>query len=383
MQKIDLQNTKTVDVHCHPFIPNKKPYSIEEFLDVLSLSVSPDMFKQNNLKPNNANIYSGMNMYMQLMIRNLAEYYACAPTLENVLDKRNEAAQDFSSYVKKLFKDANLEGMIVDYGYPMPQIPQDEFESNIGFKTLEVYRIEPAMDSLRKNFMSFEDFIDGYRSKLKFELEKKHVVGLKSIIAYRSGLDIKSKNFEKAKQQFTDYRKDKTLFVKELRDYCMHIAMEECTKSKKVMHIHTGVGDGDILLQKSSPKFLIDLLRMYEETKVHLVHGGYPWIEEAGFIVSILPNVYMDISLQNPFSGHGVKRILSQVFEFAPFDKVMFGSDSFTVPEMNWLAAKLFKNDFTELLKEWVTKGYMEGHMAQEIGEMVLYKNFERIYGEI
>ena len=34
-----------------------------------------------------------------------------------------------------------------------------------------------------------------------------------------------------------------------------------------------------------------------------------------------LPNVYLDISLQNPFVGHGVERIISQVYELAPFDK--------------------------------------------------------------
>src|SRR5699024_2704153 len=124
--------------------------------------------------------------------------------------------------------------------------------------------------------------------------------------------------------------------VKELRDYCIHVAMEECTKADKVLHIHTGVGDGEVILSKASPSMLVDMLReeKYKNTKVHLVHGGYPWMEEAAFLTSILPNVYMDISLQNPFIGHGVKRIISQVFEFAPFNKVMYGSDAFTVPEM-------------------------------------------------
>lgn len=382
MKKVNLKETKAVDVHCHPFVPNKNPYNIEEFLDVLSLSVNPDMFKQEQLRTTNSNIYPGMNMYMQLMIRKLADYYSCPPTLEEVLNKRNNNTKKFSEYTKKLFEDVNLKGMIVDYGYPVPRISQDDFETTTGFKTLEIYRIEPAMDELRKNSNNFDDFIKSYKSKLKFELEKSHIVGLKSIIAYRSGLDVEGKDYEKAKQQYTDYRKNKKLIVKELRDYCMHIAMEECASFNKVMHIHTGIGDGEIILQKSSPKLLIDLLRMYENTKVHLVHGGYPWIEEAGFIVSILPNVYMDISLQNPFSGHGVKRILSQIFEFAPFDKVMFGSDSFAVPEMNWLGVKLFKNDFEEVLNEWVNKDYMDVDMAQEIGEMVLYKNFKAVYGK-
>jgi len=135
-------------------------------------------------------------------------------------------------------------------------------------------------------------------------------------------------------------------------------------------------------LPKASPSFLLPLLRTkaYTDTKVHLVHGGYPWVEEAAFIVSILPNVYMDISLQNPFVGHGVKRILSQVFEFAPFDKVMYGSDAFTVPEMNWLGVHLFKECFEQVLQSWVESDYVDAETARYIGEMVLYRNFDSIY---
>jgi predicted TIM-barrel fold metal-dependent hydrolase len=111
-----------------------------------------------------------------------------------------------------------------------------------------------------------------------------------------------------------------------------------------------------------------------------LVHGGYPWIEEAAFIVSVLPNVYMDISLQNPFAGHGVERIISQVFEFAPFDKVMYGSDAFTVPEMNWMGVHLFRECFESVLRGWVKADYMDVDTALAIGEMVMYRNFENVY---
>ena len=58
----------------------------------------------------------------------------------------------------------------------------------------------------------------------------------------------------------------------------------------------------------------------------------------------------------------------------------MFGSDCFSAPEMNWLAAKLFRQDLTEVLETWVERDYMDENMAQEIGEMVLYRNFERVY---
>ncbi|MEC5423236.1 amidohydrolase family protein [Virgibacillus sp. C22-A2] len=379
---INLGEIKTIDVHCHPFIANEKPYREEEFLRVLSLSVIPDMFKAGNMNRNG--VYPGMNMYMQITIRKLAKYFSCEPVLEEVVKKRNELAKDFPLYTQELFDDVRLEGLLVDFGYPKPHISHQEFRKNTGFESLEIYRIEPVMDKLRNEHSNFSDFIDNYRLDLRSALEANHVVGLKSIIAYRSGLDIGAKDEKKAKQDYAQFVKNERAVAKSLRDYCMHIAMEECTHTDKVMHIHTGVGDGEVVLPKSSPSLLIDMLREknYENTKVHLVHGGYPWMDEAGFIASILPNVYLDISLQNPFAGHGVKRIISQVFEFAPFNKVMYGSDSFTIPEMNWLGVKLFKECFEQVLDEWVELDYMDKDMAYLIGEMVLYRNFEAVYGK-
>ena len=375
--RVNLQQVKTIDVHSHPFLANEKPFTEIEFLEHLSLAVVPNMFKEKN---SSENLYPGMNMYMQITIQKLAKYFDCEPTVETVVKKRNEHAKDFSTYTKNLFQDVSLEGLLVDYGYPSEPIKKEEFEELIGFPTDEVYRIESLMDGLREQYTDFQQFIDAYQQKLRNVLTKKHVLGLKSIIAYRSGLDIGKKDKDAASKQFEDYRKDKRSKVKSLRDYCLHIAMEECTRVDKVMHIHTGVGDGEVVLPKASPSLLIDMLReeKYVNTKVHLVHGGYPWIEDAAFITSILPNVYMDISLQNPFIGHGVKRIISQVFEFAPFNKVMYGSDAFTVPEMNWLGVLLFKECFEEVLNEWVENKYMDENTAYEIGEMVLYRNFEK-----
>ena len=379
--RVNLQQVKTIDVHCHPFIENKKPFTEIEFLEHLSLAVVPNMFKE---KKNTDRLYPGMNMYMQITIQKLAQFFDCEPTVEQVVKKRNEHAKKFSTYTKNLFQDVSLEGLLVDFGYASEPIEKEEFDRLVGFHTLEVFRIEPLMDTLREQYTDFQQFIEVYQEKLRNELTKMHVLGLKSIIAYRSGLDIENKDKDAASKQYEAFRNDKRSKVKSLRDYCLHVAMEECHRANKVMHIHTGVGDGEVVLPKASQSLLIDMLRdeKYINTQVHLVHGGYPWIEEAAFITSILPNVYMDISLQNPFIGHGVRRIISQVFEFAPFNKVMYGSDAFTVPEMNWLGVLLFKECFEDVLNEWIEKKYMDEKTAQEIGEMVLYRNFENVYNK-
>jgi hypothetical protein len=380
--KINLQGIKAIDVHCHPYLPDTGALSPAEFVKKLSLSVIPDMFGGGDQRENKRHPFPGTNMYMQITVQRLAKFFSCAPVLEEVVEMRNEHAKNFSDYTQRLFQDAELAGLLLDFGYPTPRIATETYAALSGLPLWEVYRIEPVMVRLREEYSEFADFAAAYRQDLKQALRENHVLGLKSIIAYRSGLEILEKDEKEACEQYEQFRRDARAEVKALRDYCLHIAMEECTEAGKVMHIHTGIGDGEVVLTKASPSFLLPMLRAkkYLDTKVHLVHGGYPWVEEAAYITSILPNVYMDISLQNPFAGHGVERIISRVFEMAPFTKVMYGSDAFTMPEMNWLGVHLFKECFTRVLENWVEREYMDEEVARHIAELVLYKNFENVY---
>lgn len=381
MKKVNLVGVKVVDVHAHPFKEKQETQSPVGFLRNLSLSVIPEMFTDLS-EVEQHQPYPGSNMWIQMLLRGMSRYLNCDEEIEAIVHARNEQSKDFPAYTQKLFKDVNLQGAIMDFGYPQPPIDREKFEVLCNIKVWEISRIEPLMVELSENHQSFDNFISIYRKRLQEDLSKEHVVGLKTIIAYRSGLNVEEINEQVAKEEYETFKNDTRSPVKRLRDYCFHIAMECCTEADKFMHIHTGIGDGEVVLPKASPSYLLDILRQkkYENTKVHLVHGGYPWIEEAAFIVSILPNVYMDISLQNPFTGHGVERIMSQVFELAPFDKVMYGSDAFTVPEMNWMGVKIFIENFERVLNSWVEKDYMDVEKAQYIGEMVLYKNFEKIY---
>ncbi|MFE4898023.1 amidohydrolase family protein [Peribacillus butanolivorans] len=378
---VSLKEIQAIDVHAHPYLANTEPYTPEEFVRKLSLSVIPNQipphYKRVKKQP-----FPGSNMWVQILIQRLAKKFSCEPTLESVVKERNIRAIDFRKYTRDLFSDAKLSGVIADFGYPQPLLSKEDYADLCGARIWEIHRIEPVMVQLSQDCQNFAEFREKYRANLAGALKQDGIVGLKSIIAYRSGLEIAPKDEKLAADEYEKFKENSYAKAKKLRDYCLHVAMEECTKSDKVMHIHTGIGDGEVVLQKASPSFLIDMLRdeKYENTKVHLVHGGYPWIEEAAFIVSILPNVYMDLSLQNPFSGHGVKRILSQVFEFAPFDKVMYGSDAFTVPEMNWIGVHLFKECFEDVLNSWIDSDYMDSETAQAIGEMVLYRNFENVY---
>lgn len=384
MGTVDFSKTPVVDAHAHPFYFEVTKETDVSFLRKLSLSVIPEMFTEVTVDTN-VTPYSGQNMWMQILLRRLSQYYGVSERIEEIIAERNKRTVDYESYTKELFDDVGLKGAILDFGYPQPTVNREVFMDKTNLHIDEIVRIEKEMIEAMEESPDFGSFITNLRKRFQQALQKKHVVGLKTIIAYRSGLDIGEMNEQDAQQDYSLFVSNNRAVVKSLRDYCFHMAMEECTKANKFFHIHTGIGDGEVVLPKASPSFLLDLFRteQYKDTKVHLVHGGYPWMEEAAFIVSILPNVYMDISLQVPFTGHGVKRVIQQVLEMAPFDKVMYGSDAFTVPEMYWMGVDLFKSELTEVLNEFVEKDFMTVEKAQEIGEMLLYKNYETVYGKL
>jgi hypothetical protein len=252
--KISLKNVPVVDVHCHPYEANKEPYTIDEFVQTLSLAVIPNKIPDGYVRKDH-DPYYGTNMWVQILMKRLANYYSCEPRLEAVVAERNARANDFGKYTRELFDDANLSGLIADFGYPSPMLSRKSYIELCGSRVWEIHRIEPVMVSLRQECATFGDFAQRYRHELRGALKRSDVVGLKSIIAYRSGLEISAMKEEEATAEYSEFQNNERAQVKALRDYCLHIAMEECTQAGKVMHIHTGSGMERLFFRKQAQAF--------------------------------------------------------------------------------------------------------------------------------
>jgi hypothetical protein len=81
-----------------------------------------------------------------------------------------------------------------------------------------------------------------------------------------------------------------------------------------------------------------------------------------------------------PFSGIGSQTILREILEMAPLNKVMYGSDAYTVPEGIYASAKIGKLIVTAVMNELVTEDVLTEKEALEVGEMILGGTTQRIY---
>ena len=170
--------------------------------------------------------------------------------------------------------------------------------------------------------------------------------------------------------------------MKKLRDHLLCRALELCMEYDVPMQIHTGIGDFEVNLVLCRPALLMDLLRFptFRACKVVLVHSGYPYHAEAGYMANVLPRVYCEVSEGVPFAAHAADRLYLTILEMAPISKVMYGSDGFGLPEINFVAAKLAKSALARALDQLVEDGFLSLREAEKTAGLILAGNARALY---
>jgi hypothetical protein len=389
---VDTSSLPIIDVHCHPFV-NEGELSSNQFVNLVSFpGGSLEFMVKGGIENNHTLVDELQNVrrnviYFRSLVHQLANFFECEPDLEVILEQRNKAVQDYTGYVKKLFEDCNLSALVADFGYPIdPHVDKAQFAAEMPVDVIPVYRIEPLIAELLKTDIGWDEFQRSFDESISHAIEHEGYLGLKSIIAYRTGLDVSplSRNPDQGLQALDAIRRGiGGQAMKKLRDHLLCRAMELCMEYNIPMQIHTGMGDYEVNLILCRPALLMDLLRFpsFRACKVLLVHSGYPYHAEAGYLANMLPRVYCDVSEGIPFAGNAARRIYAEVLEMAPISKVVYGSDGFSLPEINFIGAKIGKQALAQVLDDLVNFGMLSQGEAQEAAGLILAGNAQRLYG--
>jgi uncharacterized protein len=100
----------------------------------------------------------------------------------------------------------------------------------------------------------------------------------------------------------------------------------------------------------------------------------YPFVQEAGWLAHVYPNVFFDLSLTIPHVSRPAE-MLQQALELAPWSKLMYASDAARAPELFFVAAKWWREALAEVLPELLPTDDAE-HAARSI----LRENALRLY---
>jgi uncharacterized protein len=388
---VEVQELPVVDVHCHPFL-DRGAVTAEQFTDLTAFGGGSRQYMEEGGVAFTHEVRDELlrlkrnTLYFKRMILDLARFLDVAPDLESVLAARNMAvAGGYGKYVSRLYGDAGLETLIFDFGVPLPILDVDQVKGELPVEVVPVFRIEPLIADLLKTDVGWSEFKQRYDDTISHALTTKKYRGVKSIIAYRTGLDVSplSRTPDQGLQALDAIRRGLGGgSMKKLRDHLLCRALELCMEHDVPMQIHTGMGDFEVNLVLCRPAYLMDLLRFptYRASRVLLVHSGFPYHREAAYIANVLPRVYLDVSEGIPFAGHAAADILRDVLGMAPLNKVCYGSDGYAVPEINYTSAKLGKQALASTLDCLIAEGMISAGDAQEAAGWILAGNARELY---
>ena len=211
-------------------------------------------------------------------------------------------------------------------------------------------------------------------------------VGIKSSLAYERTLQYDKVSRHAAEVVFNVIAGQlgeglSWLEAKPLQDYMMHQVIRAAIELKLPIQIHTGLQEGnENIITNSNPTHLINLLIEYREAKFDLFHGGYPYIHEWATLAKTFANAYADLSWIYIISPEIGRRLLHELIETVPSNKIIgFGGDSMTA-EMAYGHSRMCRQVVTRVLSEKVGEGSFTLEQAKRTATMLLRDNARTLF---
>jgi hypothetical protein len=378
MEALDFTQLPVVDNHCHGIMRDQAFEDITGWRQAFTESKDTGMARD----------HVASTAFYRRLIRTLATFLDCEPEEEAVFAART--TRDGRELAGALLRAANFDTLLLDTGFPPPEevLPVPELGDLGGCRAEPMLRLEILMESLLADHETLEDVKEALAVELD-DVRGRGYVALKSIAAYRTGLDIREWPRGEAEEAFQEYRlaagSDPARLVhKPLLDTLLHVAFAQAARQEVPVQFHAGYGDADTDLLLGNPLYLRPVLQRpdYRDMPIVLLHECYPYTRQGGYLAAVYQNVYLDLSYGIPLLGYG--EMLSstrQALGVAPSSKLMYSSDGIGVPELHWISAIDGRRVLGEALRELVSRGELDFAAAEATGEDVLRANATRLYG--
>lgn len=382
-----LEGTSAVDVHCHGWRSDEvaalPPRGFLDRITMLGMCLVSSGLEDEGLREI-LELTTDTAPIAVAMADRLGAILGCEPTRDGLAAARTAALGDHRAYLRRLWADAGVDDLVMDDGYPLPRIDGRALGEEVGLRVHRVCRIEPIITEARDAAGSYAELADAFTAGLE-EAVADGSIAFKSVIAYRTGLDVVEWSPGDCEAAFTRWRRDGWTETREhakpVRDALLRRALAVARGAGIPVHIHCGGGDPAIVLEHARPSDLFPVLAAHMDQPVVLIHSGWPWVEEGAFVASILPHVYLDTSLSTPWASLAIDSRLEILLGIAPPAKVMYGSDEASEPEVIWLSAHLAREALARVLETGVERRQLNRAAAARIGADVMGGNARRLHG--
>jgi len=376
MTAVDLDDIPLLDHHCHAIRRLAEPLTEVAWARFFTESRDPEQIRT----------HVPHTLFFRWAKRELASWFDCAPEPAAILAAR--AAVGEEEQTRALLADARLEALFLDTGFASTEsLSPVEMAARAPCPVRTVLRLESLLESLLPEAPDWDTLLARFLAAVRRAPDDGYVA-LKSIAAYRTGLEITDPSDDAAARAFqavrAEWQRDGAVRLAhpDLLHYCLRRAFVAAAEVSLPVQLHTGFGDADADLRAANPLHLCALLkdRQYAGTTFILLHAGYPYVRETAHLVALYGNVYLDSSLAIPLIGPFAPQLWRDALTLAPITKVLAATDAFGLPEHFWLAARWTRRSLARVLGELVADGVWEAADARAAGEAILAGNARRVY---
>ena len=286
---------------------------------------------------------------------------------------------------RRMLQASGIAHFLIDTGYQAPGLASvPDMRELAGVRADEVVRLESvAEEIIEAGGATATGFAEQFAAALAARAAT--AVGLKTIIAYRFGLDF-------------DPEPPSPAEVSRAAGRCLRAAAAggpvRLTDPVLLRHVlwagldpglpiqlHTGFGDPDADLRRSDPLLLRGFAELAEPRGVPLMLlHCYPFHRNAGYLAQAYPHVYADIGLAVNYVGARAAAVVAESIELAPFGKLLFSTDAWGPPELHYLGARLWRRAIAQVLGEWVAAGDWSVAEALRVAGLIGRGNARRVY---
>jgi predicted TIM-barrel fold metal-dependent hydrolase len=316
----------------------------------------------------------------------------CAPVLdlepsvpaEDYLRQRAELG--VAEVNRRLLSAAAVTRWLVDTGYQGDQLttPAELAEAS-GAPAGQIVRLEAVAEQVARAGATAAGFAAAFGEALAAETAATGAVGYKSIVAYRFGF-----GFDPAPPSEADVVAAAGRLLRELEAGAAARIEDEVLLRHLIwtgidtglpVQFHVGFGDPDVRLHRANPSLLHDFLLATRSagTPIMLLHC-YPYHREAGYLANVFPHVYMDVGAILNHVGARSATVLAEALELTPFQKMLYSSDAFGLPELHYLGALGFRRDIVRVTGEFTAAGAWSAADAARVAVLIGSANAARVY---
>jgi uncharacterized protein len=290
---------------------------------------------------------------------------------------------DYVGHTARLLNACRLEAMFVDDGFrPTGTVSLPEHEALVGCPVRRIVRVETEAESAAVGGPPLDECRDRFQRAITDAIAA-GTVGLKTIAAYRCGLDLPRPSLEAANIAYDAWRRSGSGRLDDAALVSLFLADAlEVADDRVPLQVHSGLGDRDQMLSAADPAVLQPQIDhgFMSRTPVVLLHC-YPFVRHAGYLASIYPNVHLDLSLGLTLVPHRGPELVAEALELAPPTKLLFATDASRLPEMFLLGTRSWRESLARALGDLVDDGFADERRALEWARLILADNARRVYG--